>query len=118
MSEQEGAPHHPRQPSFASLVEHAWGCLEESKLMTEIVLLQVYKQKVKHLLYEQQQIVAQLRIEAEARLEQVTSKAAASEQSLNTDKQCLQRQLNEQVSKTVACFDPHAHPSGPRQCPL
>ena len=55
---------------------------------------------MKHLLYEQQQIVAQLRIEAEARLEQVTSEAAAREQSLNTDKQSLQRQLNEQVGTT------------------
>ena len=64
-------------------------------------LLQVYKQKVKHLLYEQQQIVAQLRIEAEAQLEQVTSEAAAREQSLNTDKQSLQRQLNEQVGITL-----------------
>ena len=61
----------------------------------------MYKQKVKHLLYEQQQIVAQLRIEAEARLEQVTSEAAAREQSLNTDKQSLQRQLNEQVRSTL-----------------
>ena len=56
---------------------------------------------MKHLLYEQQQIVAQLRIEAEARLEQVTSEAAAREQSLNTDKQSLQRQLNEQVGITL-----------------
>ena len=61
----------------------------------------MYKQKVKHLLYEQQQIVAQLRIEAEAQLEQVTSEAAAREQSLNTDKQSLQRQLNEQVGITL-----------------
>ena len=52
-------------------------------------LLQVYKQKVKHLLYEQQQVVAQLRIEAEAQLNEVTSEAAGREQSLKTDTQSL-----------------------------
>ena len=89
---------HPGQWGFfASSVVHAWACLEEPKLSEGRVSTQVYKQKVKHLLYEQQQIVAQLRIEEGAQLEEVTSEAAAREQSLNTDKQSLQRQLNEQV---------------------
>ena len=90
-------PRGDRPPTFASSVEQAWGCLEDPKLVRRRALLQVYKQKVKHLLYEQQQIVAQLRIEAEAQLEQATSEAAAREQSLVADKQSLQRQLNEQV---------------------
>lgn len=76
-------------------------CLEDAKLVKgRSALLQVYKQKVKHLLYEQQQIVAQLRIEAEAQLEQAISEAAARVQSLMADKQSLQRQLNEQVRST------------------
>lgn len=60
-------------------------------------LLQVYKQKVKHLLYEHQEDNAALRIEAEQQQKQASDEAERRVQELVTDKQNLQRELNEQA---------------------
>ena len=60
-------------------------------------VLQVYKQKVKHLLYEHQQDLAALKIEAEQQQKQASVEAERRVQELVTDKQNLQRELNEQA---------------------
>ena len=60
-------------------------------------MLQVYKQKVKHLLYEHQEDNATLRIEAEQQQKQTLDEAERRVQELVTDKQNLQRELNEQA---------------------
>ncbi len=58
---------------------------------------QVYKQKVKHLLYEHQHALAVLKEDGEAALKQAGDDAAAKEADLRRDLRTLQRQLREQA---------------------
>ena len=67
-------------------------------------VLQVYKQKVKHLLYEHQQDLAALKIEAEQQQKQASVEAERRVQELVTDKQNLQRELNEQAWCSISNF--------------
>jgi len=60
-------------------------------------VVQVYKQKVKHLLYEHQQNIAALKIDAQEKLKQAGDEAAKRIQDLVMDKQHLRHELNEQV---------------------
>ncbi len=63
--------------------------------------MQVYKQKVKHLLYEHQQSIVALRVEAEEQLRQAADEASKRIRELMVDKQDLQRDYNEQVSNAA-----------------
>ena len=67
-------------------------------------MLQVYKQKVKHLLYEHQQDLAALKIEAKQQQKQASVEAERTVQELVTDKQNLQRELNEQACCSLRNF--------------
>ncbi len=61
-------------------------------------VVQVYKQKVKHLLYEHQQNIAALKVEAAEQLRQARDQASERIRELMVDKQNLQRDYDEQVS--------------------
>lgn len=67
-------------------------------------MLQVYKQKVKHLLYEHQQDLASLKIEAEQQQKQASIEAERRVQELVTDEQNLQQELNEQAWCSISNF--------------
>ena len=66
-------------------------------------MVQVYKQKLKHLLYEHQQNTAALKLEAEKQLQKAADEASERVRDLMLDKQNMQRDYNEQVS-TAALF--------------
>lgn len=59
--------------------------------------LQVYKQKVKHLLYEHQNNLAALKIEAEVAVKEAVEGCRQQQQGLVEDKARLKQQLREQV---------------------
>ena len=58
---------------------------------------QVYKQKVKHLLYEHQHALAVLKADGELAVKQAGDEAAAREAALRRDLHTLHCQLREQV---------------------
>jgi hypothetical protein len=58
---------------------------------------QVYKQKLKHLLYEHQANVAQLKADGELLLRAAGEEAAGREQELLKEKRALQAELREQA---------------------
>ena len=58
---------------------------------------QVYKQKVKHLLYEHQNNLAALKIEAEVAVKEAVERCGQQQQALAEDKARLKQQLREQV---------------------
>lgn len=60
-------------------------------------LPQVYKQKVKHLLYEHQNHVALLKAESELTFKLALESAAGREAELHREKRALRQQLAEQV---------------------
>ena len=62
---------------------------------------QVYKQKLKHLLYEHQSNVAQLKTDGELLLKAAGEEAATREQELLKDKRALQAELREQVGYSL-----------------
>ena len=61
------------------------------------MLLQAFKQKIKHLLYEHSHHIEQLKGEAEAAAKAASDDFHAREAVLLTDKRGLQTQLREQV---------------------
>ena len=64
-------------------------------------LFQVYKQKVKHLLYEHQQNIVALKVDASEQLQQAVDGASKRISELMVDRQHLQRDYNEQVRKAA-----------------
>ena len=68
---------------------------EDPDLMTFI--LQVYKQKVKHLLYEHQNNISTLKADAELGLKLAGEEAAKREGELQKDCRTLKLELKEQV---------------------
>jgi hypothetical protein len=58
---------------------------------------QIYQQKVKHLLYEQQNNVTTLKADAELALKLQQDEFAKREAELNRDKRALKQELREQV---------------------
>jgi hypothetical protein len=61
-----------------------------------VFIIQVYKQKVKHLLYEHQNNIAELKAEKAAALELAQKENRHNEQDLRTDKRSLKVELKEQ----------------------
>lgn len=62
----------------------------------------MYKQKVKHLLYEHQHGLAALKLDGEAAVKQAGDEAAAHAADLRCDQRVLQRQLREQARRPRA----------------
>lgn len=62
--------------------------------------LQVYKQKVKHLLYEHQNNLAALKIDAEVAVKEAVERCNQQQQGLVEDKARLKQQLRDQVGDT------------------
>ena len=65
--------------------------------MTSCVVLQVYKQKVKHLLYEHQNNISTLKADGELGLKLAGEEAAKREGELQKDCRTLKLELKEQV---------------------
>lgn len=61
------------------------------------LLLQIYQQKVKHLLYEQQNNITTLKADTELALKLQQDEFAKREAELNRDKRALKQELREQV---------------------
>ena len=59
--------------------------------------VQVYKQRVKHMMYEHQNSIAVLKSDAELGLKQAEEAAAGREEQLLADQRALQQQLREQA---------------------
>ena len=59
--------------------------------------VQVYKQKVKHMMYDNQNSLATLKADGELLVRQAMEHAAEREQELLKDKQALQQELREQA---------------------
>ncbi len=69
--------------------------------------LQVYKQKVKHMMYDHQNSLATLKADGELLVRQAMEQAAEREQELLKDKQALQQELREQAPYTFLLFVIH-----------
>ena len=76
-------------------------CPSRVETCTHCGLAQVYKQKVKHLLFEHQQHIAALSVEADGQLRQATDGASRRIRELMVEKQDLKRDYNEQVSNAA-----------------
>jgi uncharacterized protein YeeX (DUF496 family) len=61
-------------------------------------MLQIYQQKVKHLLYEQQNNITTLKADAELALKLQQDDFSRREAELNRDKRGLKQELKEQAS--------------------
>lgn len=59
--------------------------------------VQIYQQKVKHLLYEQQNNITTLKADAELALKLQQDEFSKREAELNRDKRALKQELKEQV---------------------
>ena len=59
--------------------------------------LQVYKQKVKHMLYDHQNDISALKVQIEAASKEATQNCSAQQQALQEDKANLKQQLRQQV---------------------
>jgi hypothetical protein len=66
-------------------------------------LLQIYQQKVKHLLYEQQNNITTLKADTELALKLQQDEFAKREAELNRDKRALKQELREQVTCNTGC---------------
>jgi hypothetical protein len=60
-------------------------------------MLQIYQQKVKHLLYEQQNNITTLKADTELALKLQQDEFAKRQAELNRDKRALKQELREQV---------------------
>ena len=67
---------------------------------------QVYKQKVKHLLYEHQNNISTLKADGELALRLAADEARRREGGMAADKRCLKRELREQVGAGRPCRGP------------
>ena len=65
-----------------------------------MLALQVYKQKVKHLLYEHQNNINILKADGELSMKLAADEAAKVEGELQKDKRALKLELKEQVGRT------------------
>ena len=75
-------------------------CASCSRRLTEwIFALQVYKQKVKHLLYEHQNNINILKADGELSMKLAADEAAKVEGELQKDKRALKLELKEQVGR-------------------
>jgi hypothetical protein len=63
--------------------------------------LQIYQQKVKHLLYEQQNNITTFKSDAELALKLQQDEFSKREAELNRDKRALKQELKEQVRDAV-----------------
>ena len=73
-------------------------------MMMSCVALQVYKQKVKHLLYEHQNNISTLKADGELGLKLAGEEAAKREGELQKDCRTLKLELKEQVSLLPVMF--------------
>lgn len=62
------------------------------------VCVQVYKQKVKHLLYQHQNDVAAIKVDSEAAIQQAETAHQGQMASLTEEREVLKQQLRQQVS--------------------
>ena len=65
----------------------------------------MYKQKVKHLLYEHQNNVDALKIDAEGAVKRAVEACNTQQAALAEDKALLKQQLREQVRGCESCFN-------------
>ena len=72
--------------------------LLQASLFTPGVAAQAFKQKIKHLLYEQGLHIEALKADREAALKSATDEFRVREGELSGDKRSLEAQLREQVS--------------------
>lgn len=70
-------------------------------------MLQIYQQKVKHLLYEQQNNITTLKADTELALKLQQDEFAKREAELNRDKRALKQELREQVCQ-LTLLDIHS----------
>ena len=70
-----------------------------------IAVVQVYKQRLKHLLYEHQQNTAALKVDTEEQLQKAADEASKRIRDLMVDIQNMQRDYNEQVSTAALSKD-------------
>ena len=59
--------------------------------------MQVYKQKVKHMLYDHENDISALKLQVEAASAEATHKCSAKQEALQEDKASLKKQLRQQV---------------------
>lgn len=73
----------------------------------DVSCVQVYKQKVKHLLYEHQTSIATLKADSELSLKLAADDASRAEAELQKDKRALKLELKEQVRQASQMHAAH-----------
>ena len=70
---------------------------------------QVYKQKVKHMLYDHQNDISALKLQVKTASTEATQECKTQQEALQEDKAILKQQLRQQVPKPSSChqFTPY-----------